>query len=196
LNVLTGETGAGKSILVDALLLVRGARAQSDALRSDADTATVEAVFDLEDGSPVTSLLDAAGLDCQAGELVVRPELARSGRHRAFVNDSPVTVTFLERIGDHLVDVHGQHEQQRLLEPSAQLELLDRFAGVEALGARVGDLHGRFRAAEAATAELRRTARDAAQREDLLRFQLSELDAARLRAGEEEDLRTEQRRLQ
>lgn len=196
LNVLTGETGAGKSILVDALLLVRGARAQTDVIRTEADTATVEAVFDVEGDAAVAAVLEAAGLAAEGGELVIRRELTRSGRHRAFVNDSPVTVSFLERLGDHLVDVHGQHEQQRLLEPSAQLDLLDRFGDAEALRTRVGDLHDRFRAAETAVAELGRSVRDAAQREDLLRFQLSELDGARLRSGEEEELRTEQRRLQ
>ncbi|HMH49096.1 MAG TPA: DNA repair protein RecN [Candidatus Acidoferrum sp.] len=196
LNVLTGETGAGKSILVDALLLVRGARAQSDAIRTEADVATVEAVFDVEGDAAVRGVLDSAGLAAEGGELVIRRELARSGRHRAFVNDSPVTVTFLQRLGDHLVDVHGQHEQQRLLEPSAQLDLLDRFAEAEGLRARIGDLHAGLREVEAAIAVLRGTVRDAAQREDLLRFQLSELDGARLRPGEEEELRTEQRRLQ
>src|SRR5712692_2851507 len=159
LNVLTGETGAGKSILVDALLLVRGARAQSDAIRTEADVATVEAVFDVEGDGEVARVLESAGLATEDGELVIRRELARSGRHRAFVNDSPVTVAFLERLGDHLVDVHGQHEQQRLVEPSAQLELLDRFAEAEALRARVGDLHARVRDAEAAVADLRRSVR-------------------------------------
>ena len=196
LNVLTGETGAGKSILVDALLLVRGVRAQSDAIRAEADVATVEAVFDVEGDAAVRDVLESAGLVAEEGELVIRRELSRSGRHRAFVNDSPVTVAFLERLGNHLVDVHGQHEQQRLVEPAAQLDLLDRFAEAEALRARVGELHARVRDAEAAIADLRRSVRDAAQREDLLRFQLSELDGARLRPGEEEELRTEQRRLQ
>jgi len=195
LNVLTGETGAGKSILVDAILLVRGARAQADAIRADADVATVEAVFDVDGDAEVAALLDAAGLQAPGGELVIRRELARSGRHRAFVNDSSVTVGTLERLGDHLVDVHGQHEQQRLLEPVAQLELLDRFASAEEIRGRVGELHVQFHAAAAAVAELRVTARDAAQREDLLRFQVSELDAARLRPGEEEELQTERRRL-
>src|SRR5262245_22116262 len=141
LNVLTGETGAGKSILVDALLLIRGARAQTDVIRTDADVATVEAVFDLAAGTDVPAILDAAGLVSEGGELVIRRELSRSGRHRAFVNDSAVTVGFLERLGNHLVDVHGQHEQQRLLEPSAQLDLLDQFADAEALADRVADLH-------------------------------------------------------
>jgi DNA repair protein RecN (Recombination protein N) len=196
LNVLTGETGAGKSILVDTILLVLGARAQGDVIRADADVATVEAVFDVEGDTAVAAVLEAAGLAVEGGELVIRRELARSGRHRAFVNDSPVTVRLLERLGGHLVDVHGQHEQQRILEPSAQLDLLDRFAGAEDLRARVADLHARSRVAETAADELRQAARDAAQREDLLRFQLSELDGARLRPGEEDDLRTEQRRLQ
>src|SRR5207237_8688034 len=126
----------------------------------------------------------AAGLATEGGELVIRRELARSGRHRAFVNDSSVTVGLLERLGDHLVDVHGQHEQQRLLEPAAQLDLLDRFAGAEELGARVAVLYARFQAATTTLAERRLAVRDAAQREDLLRFQVSALDAARPRAGE------------
>ena len=196
LNVLTGETGAGKSIVVDAILLIRGARAQSEVIRAEADVATVEAVFDVEGDAAVTAILEDAGLGADSGDLVVRRELTRAGRHRAFVNDSPVTVAFLERLGDQLVDIHGQHEQQQLLEASAQLDLLDRFADGDALRARVGELHGRLRTAETAAADLRRTARDAAQREDLLRFQVSELDGARLRPGEEEELRTEQRRLQ
>src|SRR5207237_7744623 len=107
-----------------------------------------------------------------------------------------VTVGLLERLGAHLVDVHGQHEQQRLLEPAAQLDLLDRFADAEELGTRVAALHARFQAATTTLAERRLAVRDAAQREDLLRFQVSELDAARLRAGEEEELQTERRRLQ
>src|SRR5262245_4999280 len=90
LNVLTGETGAGKSILVDAILLVTGARAQSDVIRAEADTATAEAVFALS--GPVAAVLEEAGLGIDDDEVVVRRELARSGRHRAFVNDSPVTV--------------------------------------------------------------------------------------------------------
>src|SRR6266704_1626461 len=144
LNVLTGETGAGKSMLIDAILLVLGARAQTDVIRSDADA----------------------------------------------------TVALLERLGDHLVEVHGQHEHQRLLEPARQLELLDRFADAEELRERVAGLVAKFREARAEAERTRAAERDRAQREDLLRFQLSELDAARLRPGEEEELRQERRRLQ
>ncbi len=196
LNVLTGETGAGKSMLLDALLLIRGARAQTDVIRTDTETATVEAVFEVPARGPVAAVLDEAGLGLDQGQLVVRRELARSGRHRAFVNDSTVTVGLLERLGDHLVEIHGQHEHQRLLEPARQLDLLDRFAETEELRDRVGDLFAKHRAAAAELERARAAERDRAQREDLLRLQVSELDAARLRTGEEEELRVERRRLQ
>src|SRR5499426_362251 len=196
LNVLTGETGAGKSMLIDAILLVRGARAQTDIIRTDTEIATVEAVFDVEPRGPVAAVLDDAGLALDDGQLVVRRELAQSGRHRAFVNDSPVTVGLLERLGDHLVEIHGQHEHQRLLEPVRQLDLLDRFGDAEELRERMGDIFARHRTARAEVERMRAAERDRAQREDLFRFQLSELDGARLREGEEEELRAERRRLQ
>jgi DNA repair protein RecN (Recombination protein N) len=197
LNVLTGETGAGKSILVDAIVLVRGARAQTDVIRTDAETATVEAVFALDGAAAARAVLDETGLAADDNdEIVVRRELARSGRHRAFVNDSPVTVGLLERLGDALIEVHGQHEHQRLLEPTRQLELLDRFADAEEACARVGALHAKHRAAREEAELTLRAARDRAQREDLLRFQVGELNAARVQVGEEEALRTELRRLQ
>ena len=196
LNVLTGETGAGKSMLLDAILLIRGARAQSDVIRTDTDTATVEAVFEVTPRGPAAAVLDEAGLGLEQGQVVVRRELARSGRHRAFVNDSPVTVGLLERLGDHLVEIHGQHEHQRLLEPARQLDLLDRFADAEELRDRVGDLFVKHRTAGAELERARTAERDRAQREDLLRLQVAELDGARLRAGEEDELRVERRRLQ
>jgi DNA repair protein RecN (Recombination protein N) len=196
LNVLTGETGAGKSIVIDAILLVGGGRAQTDLIRSDAETATVEAVFEPPRASAVRAVLDAAGIAADDHAVVIRRELARSGRHRAFVNDSPATVGLLERLGEHLVEIHGQHEHQRLLQPLPQLELLDRFAGAEDAVERVAGLHAKYRGAGEELERLRGAARDRAQREDLLRFQLSELNAARLRVGEQEELRVERRRLQ
>src|SRR2546428_64448 len=166
LNVLTGETGAGKSMLIDAILLIRGARAQTDVIRTDTETATVEAVFDVEPQGPAAAVLDDAGLGLDEGQLVVRRELTHSGRHRAFVNDSPVTVGLLERLGDHLVEVHGQHEHQRLLEPARQLDLLDRFADAEELRDRVGDLFAKHRAAKAELERVRTAERDRAKRKD------------------------------
>jgi DNA repair protein RecN (Recombination protein N) len=196
LNVLTGETGAGKSMLLDAILLIRGARAQTDVIRTDTETATVEALFEVAPRGAAAAVLEEAGLGLDQGQVVVRRELARSGRHRAFVNDSPVTVGLLERLGDHLVEIHGQHEHQRLLEPARQLDLLDRFADAEELSERVGQLFAKHRAAGTELERARAAERDRAQREDLLRLQVSELDAARLRVGEDEELRVERRRLQ
>ncbi len=196
LNVLTGETGAGKSMLLDAVLLVTGGRAHLDLIRSGADAAVVEAVFDADPKSPVRAILEEAGLHAEEGDLIIRRELTRSGRTRAFVNDSAVTVGLLERLGEHLVEIHGQQEHQHLLEPVRQLELFDRFAGAEKLQSRVAALVAEWGHARAALADLRLSARDRSQKEDLYRFQLSEIEAARLKPGEEEALRAERRRLQ
>src|SRR5881227_1676556 len=173
LNVLTGETGAGKSMLIDAILLVLGGRAQTDVIRSDADAATLEAVFDVEPRGAVVAALDEAGLALDDGLLVARRELGRSGRHRAFVNDAAVTVGLLERLGDALVQVHGQHEHQRLLEPTRQLDVLDRFADAEPLRERFAALFAKHAEVRAELERRRGAARDRAQRQDLLRFQVS-----------------------
>src|SRR5215470_342927 len=196
LNVLTGETGAGKSIVVDALLLITGARAQLDWIRTGADTAVVEAVFEIDPTGPIAALLDEAGHRAAEGLLVIKRELARSGRHRAFVNDGAATVGLLERLGDELVEVHGQHEHQRLLEPARQLLLLDRFAEAEERRERVTALVRRWEDARVARERLREEMREGARHEDLYRFQLSEIDGARLKDGEEDELRAERARLQ
>src|SRR5499427_3034677 len=131
LNVLTGETGAGKSIVIDALLLVRGARAQPDLIRTGAESASVEAIFEVASTGPLAAALEEAGHGASDGQLIVKRELSRTGRHRVFVNDSAATVGLLERVGDLLVEIHGQHEHQRLMEPARQLEVLDRFGESE-----------------------------------------------------------------
>jgi DNA repair protein RecN (Recombination protein N) len=196
LNVLTGETGAGKSIVVDALLLVTGARAQLDWIRTGADTALVEAVFEIDPAGPVAALLDEAGHHPGDGQLVIKRELARSGRHRAFVNDGAATVGLLERLGELLVELHGQHEHQRLMEPARQLLLLDRFAEALDRRERVGALVRTWEVARAALDRLRSEMREGARQEDLYRFQLAEIDAVRLKDGEEDELRAERSRLQ
>jgi len=196
LNVLTGETGAGKSIVVDALLLITGARAQPDWIRTGAETAVVSAVFEIDPAGPVAALLDEAGHRADGGELVVKRELARSGRHRAFVNDAAATVGLLERLGELLVELHGQHEHQRLMEPARQLLLLDRFAGAEDRRDRVGDLVRRWEEARGALGRLRDEMREGARQEELHRFHISEIDALQLKDGEEEELRGERGRLQ
>jgi DNA repair protein RecN (Recombination protein N) len=196
LNVLTGETGAGKSIVIDALLLVRGARVQADLIRTGAETASVEAVFEVPSSGPVAAILDEAGHAPADGQLVIKRELSRSGRHRVFVNDSAATAGLLERLGDVLVEIHGQHEHQRLMEPARQLDLLDRFADCEEARLRLGELWRRWDTARSELARIRDEAREGARKEELYRWELSEIDAVQLRDGEEDELRGERRRLQ
>jgi DNA repair protein RecN (Recombination protein N) len=195
LTVLTGETGAGKSIVVDALLLVAGARAHPDLVRTGEDTALVEAVFDVPAGGPLAALLEDAGHEPREGQLVIRREISRAGRHRVWVNDSPATVGLLERLGELLVEVHGQHEHQRLLLPARQLEVLDRFAEAEVARDAVSGLVRRWQEARDGVDRLRRELGEAARQEDLHRFQLSEIDAVAPQPGEEDALRAERTRL-
>lgn len=196
LNVLTGETGAGKSIVIDALLLIAGGRAQPDLVRSDAEAATVQATFEVDPGGTAGAVLAEAGHASEDGLLVIKRELSRAGRNRVFVNDSPATVGLLERLGDVLVELHGQHEHQRLMEPARQLDLLDRFADCEEQARRLSGLVERWVASGAELARLREEASAQARQEEMDRLQLSEIDAARLRDGEDEELRGERRRLQ
>ena len=196
LNVLTGETGAGKSIVIDALLLIRGARVQADLIRTGAETASVEAVFEVPPAGPVAAVLDEAGHAPADGQLVIKRELSRSGRHRVFVNDSAATVGLLERLGDVLVEIHGQHEHQRLMEPARQLDLLDRFADCEEARLRLGERWRQWDTARSELARIRDEAREGARKEELYRWELSEIDAVQLRDGEEDELRGERRRLQ
>ena len=196
LNAVTGETGAGKSIVVDAILLVMGARAQPDLIRSGADSAIIEALFELPPEHPAAEVLQAAGHGAPDGTLVLKREISRAGRHRVFVNDSPATVALLERLGESLVELHGQHEHQRLMEPARQLDLLDRFADAEETRTRVSEQVREWEAARAELARVRDEAREGARQHDLYRFQLSEIDALALREGEEDELRAERRRLQ
>src|SRR5215510_6171703 len=196
LNVLTGETGAGKSIFIDALLLLLGARAQPYLIRTSAESASVEAIFEMPSTGPLAAALEEAGHGASDGQLIIKRELSRSGRHRVFVNDSVATVGLLERLGDLLVEIHGQHEHQRLMEPARQLEVLDRFVEAEAARDALGQLWTRWDAARTALVKLRDEAREGARKEERYRWELSDIDAVQLREGEEDELRAEHRRLQ
>jgi len=198
LHVLTGETGAGKSLLVNALHLVLGGRMSAEVLREGAEEASVEALFELPSSHPVFARLEAGGVPPPAGggqaELLVRRTVARSGRGRAFVNGSLVTVGMLEQAMRGLVDVSGQHEHVSLLDEGTHLALLDAFAGL-------GDgplcaYREEFRAVAAAVREraaLEADEGERARRLDYLAFQLKELEAADPRPGEEQELERERR---
>ena len=191
-NVITGETGAGKSILIGALNLALGERADRTLIRDGCDGCTVEAVFDVRRlKAPLKSFLEENGLEpCDDGQLAVKRSFTRAGAGRQFVNGSPATLSALAAIGEWLVDIHGPHEHQSLLHPSKQLAILDAFGGLEqereAFAARV-----RQRSAlEAEKTALVVDDATYAQQLDLLRFQTREIAAAGLQPGE--DVRVEQ----
>lgn len=194
LNVLTGETGAGKSMLVDALALLLGERAASGGVRPGAAKSVVEGAFEGID--PATRRrIEELGLDVEEGRVVVRREVSVEGRSRAWVNGSPTTASVLAELGALLVDLHGQHETQSLLRPEPQRDILDAFAHADAERAAVVEAYAalaRLRAEESALASRRDEVR---RRADYLRHVVTEIDAARIQVGEDEALQVEARRL-
>jgi len=196
LTVLTGETGAGKSILLDGLGLALGARADSALLAPGAREATAAASFFPPPGHPVRELLTAHGLDSSGGELLFRRVLSADGRTRAFINDQPVGVALLRRAGTSLVEMQGQHEQLSLAEPSIQRSLLDGFGVDPALSAEVAAHWAAWRAAQTAAEEARMAADQAARDADFLSHATAELSALAPEPDEEVRLATLRQSLQ
>ncbi|MBM4374050.1 MAG: DNA repair protein RecN [Deltaproteobacteria bacterium] len=207
-NVLTGETGSGKSVLVDALGAVLGQRITSDVVRAGAEEAEVEALFDVSASASILGRLAAAGVECD-GELVVRRVVHRSGRSRAYLNGRMCSARELVELGRELADVTSQHESVALVDPRTHLDYLDRFAGVEEhaprakgpttaaipLRAQVAEAHARLLELDSQIASLRARERDRAEREAFLRFQLDAIDAVAPEVGEHERLGEELERL-
>jgi len=193
LNALTGETGSGKSIIVDSVELLLGGRASSEQIRTGCDEAVLEAAFQISADGPVAEQLRAMDLPVEKGEdLIIRRVLARTGKSRAHVNGRLVTLAQLQQVGNLLVDIHGQHEHQSLINSDQQLYLLDAFGKLLPLRE---DYHQRYLALKKVRDELTELAgreRDRFQREDLLKFQVQEIGSAQLSPGE--DARLEQER--
>lgn len=195
LNVISGETGAGKSIVVNALEILLGGRASSGTVRSGAARAVVEGVAVIEGLAEVPALLDELGIDADDRHIVLRREVRSRGRSRAWVNGSAATAGVLRRIGSLLVDIHGQHEHQRLMSARFQQEVLDAFGDCRELAARVREAH---RCADALTKQLdglEERRRELESRADFIRFRLGEIQAARIRPGEDDELGVEANRL-
>lgn len=188
LTLFTGETGAGKSIVVDSLGLVLGERASSDLVRTGEEIGVVEAVWHSVEAARFAI---EHGLPCEDDEIVIRREVSTSGRGRASVNGALVPVALLRELGLHLAAVHGQHEPQGLLDPGTHVDLLDEHAGLAAQRAAVAQAFVPLREAEAALQALLRDRRELERRREMLEFQSAEIDKAELQAGEEEDLRVE-----
>jgi DNA repair protein RecN (Recombination protein N) len=196
LNVLTGETGAGKSIVVGALSLLLGERASAEAVRAGAARAMVEGVFDVTQRPEILALLDEHGHPAEDGLLILRREVAAEGRNRAWINGSASTAGLVGELGGRLVDLHGQHEHQALLRPDAQRDILDAYAGQSERVARLAALHSDLTRArrQLETSDARR--REIEQRADFLRFQLDEIEQANIEPEEERHLDEESRRLE
>ena len=186
-NVITGETGAGKSIIIGALNLVLGERADRSLIRSGSDSCSVEAVFDVKKlRAPLKSFLDENGLEpCDDHQLVLKRTFTNAGTNRQFVNGSPTTLATLATIGEWLVDMHGPHDHQSLLHPAKQLAILDAFGGLEKDRSAFGELVRRRAALEAEKSLLIVDERTYAKQLDLLRFQVKEISGARLQPGED-----------
>ncbi|MCZ6918253.1 MAG: DNA repair protein RecN [Gemmatimonadetes bacterium] len=195
LNVLTGETGAGKSILVDALSLLLGERASTDIVRPGAEKTVVEAAFYVGGADAVHSDADEAGVELDEEILVVRRDINVEGPNRAWANGSPTTVATLSSLGRSLVDLHGQHEAQSLLRPATQRDILDAFGGAGDERRRVRDAHAALAALRARESELRTRRDEVVKRADYLRHVAKEIEEAALEPGEDEGLATEAKRL-
>ena len=194
MTALTGETGAGKSILVDALGLVLGDKADKRMIRSGCDQAEIDAIFDIGRLPTVQAWLEEKSLD-SGGECILRRVLVRNGRSRAFVNGRPLPQALLAELGDRLVAIHGQHEHQTLMRPAIQRDLIDAWAGHDKLVQTMKEAYKAYIEANSQLETLRQQSRERAQRLDYLQFQIDELENLALEPGEAAELERRQRHL-
>ena len=197
LNILTGETGSGKSIVVDSLGLLLGARASMEMIRSGQSKARVSGIFSVPNTAPFNDLLSESGIEHDTGEdLIVEREIAVGGKSRAFVANRPVTTAFLRQLAQHLGDIHGQNEQQSLFASSAQRAMLDRYAGVGSLLGLVGETYECWRQIGVRLRDLAENEAEKLRLLDLWQFQRNEIDATVPRQGEDAELEAERKILQ
>lgn len=191
---VTGETGAGKSVIVGALKLVLGERAEKSLIRTGEDACSVEAVFELKDPTEINALLEDGGLSrCDDTQLIIRRVIGQTA-NRQFINDSPVTLVLLKRLGEHLVDLHGPHDHQSLLSTERQLSMLDAYAGAEPTVANYREAYRSWRTKAAELEEIRHAENASEQELEMLRYQLQEIDGANIKPEDEQDLEDRWRR--
>ena len=191
---VTGETGAGKSVIVGALKLILGERAEKSLIRTGEDSCSVEAVFELKDVGEINAILEDGGLPpCDDTQLIIRRIIGQTA-NRQFINDSPVTLVLLKRLGEHLVDLHGPHDHQSLLSTERQLAMLDAYAGADSALASYREFYRAWRTKSAQLEEIRHAESASEQELDLLRYQLQEIDGANLKPEDETDLEDRWRR--
>lgn len=196
LNILSGETGAGKSIVIEAISLLLGSRANTDLIRKGKDELIVEGFFDVSEMSFVRERLKKAGFSDDRSELLIKRIVSRSGKHRIYINGELATLSLLQTVNEGLVDLCGQNEHQSLLKSSTQTELLDRYGGVEKTRAKYEEEFCNLRSLRKARASLVQAEDDRSRRLDFIDFQIGEIVAADLSAGEDASLTEEKRLLQ
>jgi DNA repair protein RecN (Recombination protein N) len=197
LTVITGETGAGKSIIIDAIQLLVGGRASTEFIRHGAEKAEIEALFDITSNASCIEVLADCGIEPEEGLLILRRELGRNGKSLCRANGKLVTLSTLREVGKYLIDIHSQHEHQELLLPENHLKLIDRFGDArltEAKEAYLAQYH-KAKALAEALQRLTRDEREIADRLDLLTYQLAEIEKANIRCGEEDELNEERAKL-
>jgi DNA repair protein RecN (Recombination protein N) len=195
LNLLSGETGSGKSIIVDALGLLLGSKASPEMVRTGSNHASVSGVFQIAKSPSLTRFLDALGVEPDGEELILKREISREGKSRAFINHQPITVSTLKSLGHWLVDIHGQNEQQALTEADAQLALVDEFAGNQALLEGLASIAQQLTAMRSRREALEHSEKEQNRLADLLSYQKKEIESAQLKPGEDEALNAEHRLL-
>ncbi len=192
LNLLTGETGSGKSIVVDALGLLFGGRASSESIRTGESRARVSGRFEVT-GNALTRVLESAGIEAEDGELLIEREILANGKSRVYIGSRPATAAILRELAPHLGDIHGQHDQQLLFLPEAQLDMLDTFSGARELRRSVRDAFAQWRAAEAEMQQLQSTEQEKLRLLDLWEFQRREIENEAPQPGEDQALEEERR---
>ena len=197
MTVLTGETGAGKSIIIDAMGLLTGGRGSSDYIRQGANKCTLEGLFSMPKSQELKQLLEELGIETEEDSLVIQRDISASGKNVCRVNGRIVNITNLKRIGEYLVDIHGQNEHQELMQSERHIDMLDEFGGKKLLAVKekYTRAYQEYRALEAKVRKRQKNEKEFAQRMDMLHFQSDEIASAQLVAGEEEQLLEERNKL-
>lgn len=191
LNILTGETGAGKSILIGAISGVLGDKMTTDMIRTGFERATLEGTFDISNLPGITQILDNSGIDYDDNELIIRRELYSTGKGRCFVNAVQIPITKLKEISEYLIDIHGQNEHQSITRIAKHRELLDNFANNQKLVAEIGSLHKELQSLKESLENSEMDEREKARRIEFLKFAVNEIEDAKLKPNEEEELKEE-----
>ena len=195
LNIITGETGAGKSIIIDAVSIILGDKAPADLIKTGEKDSHIEALFDISSYPDIKERLESSGIDSEGDELLIKRVISRTGRGRVFINGSASTLSMLGRVTEGLIDIFSQHEHQTLLKKENHLRVLDELGGSSKELSEIRELYSKHKELSGRIQQLTKDAGELSEKADYLKFQLAEIDGAALRPGEEAELESEKLRL-